>query len=47
VRPHRPERELMMLVGRHESPSGMGPIPLHADCFQLWNEERRAFKPNS
>jgi hypothetical protein len=41
------DRELMMLVRRHESPPGMEPIPLHTDCFQLWNEERRAFKPNS
>jgi hypothetical protein len=38
------ERELMMLVRRHESSPGMEPIPLHADCFQLWNEERLTFK---
>jgi hypothetical protein len=40
-------RELMMLVSGQESPPGVEPIPLHADCFQLWNEERRAFKPSS
>jgi hypothetical protein len=39
-------RELMMLVSRQESPPGMEPIPLHGDCFELWNEERRAFRPN-
>jgi hypothetical protein len=39
-------RELMMLVSGQASPPGMEPIPLHGDCFELWNEERRAFRPN-
>ena len=30
--------QLMMLI-----PSGTTPIPLHADCFELWNEERHRF----
>ena len=31
------DRQLMMVL------PGPTPLPLHADCFQLWNEERRAF----
>jgi len=31
------DRQLMTLL---PTP---GPLPLHADCFQLWSEERRAF----
>ena len=31
------DRQLMMLL------PGPVPFPLHADCFQLWSEERRAF----
>jgi len=34
VGPH----QLMMVI-----PSG-APIPLHADCFEIWNDERRAFR---
>jgi hypothetical protein len=44
-------RELMMVVTRQASPLSapheVTPIPLHADCFVLWNEERRTFKPSS
>ena len=44
-------RELMMVVTRQASPLSaphqVTPLPLHADCFVLWNEERRTFKPSS
>jgi len=30
--------QLMMVI-----PSDV-PIPLHADCFEIWNNERRAFR---
>jgi hypothetical protein len=36
-------RQLMMLVTRHAAPQS-APIPFHVDCFELWNEERRAYK---
>ena len=32
-------QQLMMLI-----PCGTGSIPLHTDCFELWNEERHGFK---
>ena len=42
---------LMVLVPRQASTLSaqprVPPIPFHADCFELWNEERRTFKPNS
>jgi hypothetical protein len=41
------DRELMLLVSGQESSPGMEPILLHADCFELWNEERRMFKSGS
>jgi len=34
--------QLMMLI-----PCGTTPIPLHTDCFELWNEERHRFKSSS
>jgi len=34
--------QLMMLI-----PSGTTPIPLHTDCFELWNEERHRFKSSA
>jgi hypothetical protein len=42
-------RTLMMIVARQASPGSApdGPIPFHADCFELWNEERRTLKSNS
>ena len=44
-------RNLMMVVLRQAStpsaPHQVPPIPFHADCFELWNEERRTFKPSS
>jgi hypothetical protein len=44
-------RSLMMVVTRQASPRSapheVTPIPFHADCFELWNEERRTSKPNS
>ena len=44
-------RSLMMIVTRRASPvsipHGVTPIPFHADCFELWNEERRTLKPSS
>jgi hypothetical protein len=38
-------RELMMVVTRQPSARQATPVPLHADCFQLWNDERRTFRP--
>jgi hypothetical protein len=42
-------RDLMMVVMRDASrlsaQQELTPILLHADCFELWNEERRLFKP--
>ena len=43
-------RDLMMVVTRQASPLSapeVMPISFHADCFVLWNEERRTFKPGS
>jgi len=44
-------RNLMRVVLRQAStlsaPHQVPPIPFHADCFELWNEERRTFKPSS
>jgi hypothetical protein len=44
-------RSLMMIVTRQASsgsaPHEVTPILLHADCFELWNEERRTLKPGS
>jgi hypothetical protein len=42
-------RTLMMIVTRQASPGSPPnvPIPFHADCFELWNEERRTLKPSS
>jgi len=34
--------QLMMLI-----PCGTTPIRLHADCFELWNEERHRFKSSA
>jgi hypothetical protein len=38
-------RDLMMVVAKQgppvSAPDEAMPIPFHADCFQLWNEERR------
>jgi hypothetical protein len=34
--------QLMMLI-----PGGTTPIPLHTDCFELWNEERHRFKSSA
>jgi hypothetical protein len=36
-------RQLMMLVTPHASP-GACPIPFHVECFEQWNDERRAYK---
>jgi hypothetical protein len=42
-------RNLMMMVPKQASPlaapNEVRPIPLHADCFVLWNEERRMSSP--
>jgi hypothetical protein len=42
------QRDLMMLVTTDASRSSAAhdatPIALHADCFQLWNQERHRFK---
>lgn len=44
-------RDLMMVMTRPASPLSAlheaTSIPFHADCFVLWNEERRSFKPSS
>jgi hypothetical protein len=44
-------RDLMMVVARQAAPLAaphqVTPIPFHADSFELWNEERRAFKSSS
>jgi hypothetical protein len=44
-------RDLMMVIPRQASPLSapheVTPIPFHADCFELWNEERRTFKSSS
>ena len=46
-------RDLMMVVTRQASPGSAPhevtpiPIPLHADCFELWDDERRTLKPGS
>ena len=43
-------RDLMIVVTRQASslsaPHEVTPTPLHADCFVLWNEERRTFTPS-
>jgi hypothetical protein len=43
-------RDLMMVISRHgprlSVPNEVRSIRLHADCFELWNEERRMFKPS-
>jgi hypothetical protein len=43
-------RELMMVVTLEahapSAPREMKSVPLHPDCFQIWNEERRSFKPS-
>jgi hypothetical protein len=43
-------RDLMIVVPRHAAPLSAPheatSIAFHADCFRLWNEERRTFKPN-
>jgi hypothetical protein len=44
-------RELIMLVSKEEaalsSPRGVTRIPLHADCFELRNRERKRLSANS
>jgi hypothetical protein len=44
-------RTLMMVVTRQASPLSapheVAQIPFHADCFELWNEERRTLKHSS
>ena len=43
-------RDLMMVINRHAPRLSVSneatSIRLHADCFELWNEERRTFKPS-
>jgi hypothetical protein len=42
------EHELMLVVPSEGPPSSPPThCPLHADCFEFWNEERRAFKSMS
>ena len=36
--------DLMLKVTTTASARHNAPMVLHADCFQLWNEERRLFK---
>ena len=38
------EGDLMLKVTTTASARHNAPMVLHADCFQLWNEERRLFK---
>src|SRR5262245_40517572 len=42
-------RSLMIVIARRTAPLSLeeGPFQLHADCFDLWNEERQRFKPNA
>lgn len=35
-------RQLMMVI-----PPGTTPVPLHTDCFELWNDERHRFKSST
>ena len=43
-------RELMMVVTVEAqaplAPRELRSIPLHPDCFRVWNDERRSFKPS-
>ena len=43
-------RDLMMVVitrlaSQLSAPNKVTSVHLHADCFELWNEERRTFRP--
>ena len=45
-------RDLMMVVitrlaSQLSAPNKVTSVHLHADCFELWNEERRMFRPGS